>query len=80
MQRLEGYVETNISELRSIHSCAVGHFLELVNLICADNFDDRVLTHIQEYRKVWSVLKLLFGITFISGLKKIDALCMHTVI
>jgi hypothetical protein len=38
MQRLEGYVETNISELRSIYSCAVGHFLELINLICADNF------------------------------------------
>jgi hypothetical protein len=36
MQRLEGYVETNISELRSIHSCAVGYFLELVNLICAE--------------------------------------------
>jgi hypothetical protein len=42
MQRLEGYVETNISELRSIHICAVGHFLELGNLICADNFEDRV--------------------------------------
>jgi hypothetical protein len=42
MQRLEGYVETNTCELRSIHNYAVGHFLELVNLICADNFGDRV--------------------------------------
>jgi hypothetical protein len=44
MQRLEGCVETNICGLRSIHSCTVGHFPELVNLICVDDLDDLVPT------------------------------------